>query len=174
MYFTRPNLQEISASASSLWFSRLRCLGDLGHRLLLRPWHFARERCSQPTPLSVLSTRNRRVSESRYSNRCRFVHGPDGAARSAKPLKPSRGVQCAHRFGMASGGRQRSLVIFSLCLVPSEIAHGLQSTCQDFDESRNGWPWRSKWRLISSRRKEDTAQTSAVPGPFDPSAARPK
>ena len=145
MYFTRPNLQEISASASSLWFSRLRYLwGILAIAYCFGLGTLRRERCSQPTPLSVLSTRNRRVSESRYSNRCRFVHGPDGAARSAKPLKPSRGVQCAHRFGMASGGRQRSLVIFSLCLVPSEIAHGLQSTCQDFDESRNGWPWRSK------------------------------
>ena len=72
-----------------------------------------RERCSQPTPLSVLSTRNRRVSESRYSNvpvcaRSTSM-GPDDAARSAKPLKPSRGVQCAHRFG--NGIRRQAKII---------------------------------------------------------------
>ena len=145
VYFTGPNLQEISASASPLWFSRLRYPRGSWPSPIASARALCVERgCSQPAPLSDLSTRNPGACRKVASATCRCVHVPPARssmvvpARSTKPLTPSRGVRCAHRFGNRIRPQAKIIDHIQPCLVPSD-AHGLQSTCQDFDEGQE-WP----------------------------------
>ena len=121
VYFTRPNLQEISASASPLWFSRLSYLrGSWPLPIASALALYVERGCGQPAPLSVLSTWNRRVSESRFSNlpvRARSASmGLNGGAGPLSAAAEALAGVCnvLTASAMASGRRQRSLVIFSL------------------------------------------------------------